>query len=273
MTPDVRTPAAEGSAAGRSSLGVYVYGVAAADRVPERLATRGVGDPPAPVRVVEGTGMAALVSDVRAGWSAARREDAEAHDRVLARAIEATAVVPMRFGVVMDSEDHVRSALLERHADRIAALLQQIEGRVQMSVKAFYLEDALLREVLRRNPDLKRRSDALRGKPIELTQGERIALGEEVARGVEAQRAADERMLADPLAAVADDLVVDPPRSERIALNAQVLVARDRRAELDDVVRRLSTELGDRFTFRYVGPVAPYSFTSLSLDAEEGGWG
>ncbi|MFL6007575.1 MAG: GvpL/GvpF family gas vesicle protein [Gaiellaceae bacterium] len=269
MTPDARAPVAEGSAAGRVGRGVYVYGVVAAAGDREAVAERGVGSPPAPVRVVEGERLSALVSDVRAGWEAAGREDVEAHDRVLSHVVERSAIVPMRFGVVMDSDDQVRATLLERHSDEIAALLEHVEGRVQMSVKAFYVDESLLRETLRRSPDLKRRSDALRDRPVEATQNERIALGRDVAEAVEHQRAADERLLAEPLATVADEVQVHPPASDRIALNAQLLVPRDGRSKLDDLVRRLSVEHADRFTFRYVGPLAPFSFTSLSLDAEE----
>src|SRR5918998_3398133 len=151
-----------------------------------------------------------MTPDVHAP-AAEGREDVEAHDRVLSFAVERATIVPMRFGVVMDSDEHVRATLLERHADEIAALLEHVEGRVQMSVKAFYQGESLLREVLRGNPELKRRSDALRDRPAEVTQNERIGLGQDVARAVEAQRAADERLLAEPLGTVADEVQVLPP--------------------------------------------------------------
>src|SRR5918998_797649 len=157
MTPDVDNPAAEASAAGRAETGVYVYGIApaTADLRPESL--QGVGEAPGAVRVVDASGLAALVSDVPAGWTGARREDVEAHDHVLSQTIETSTIVPMRFGVVLDSDDHVRRDLLERHGDEIRALIERVDGRVQMSVKAFYVEEALLRATLARNPGLKRR--------------------------------------------------------------------------------------------------------------------
>jgi hypothetical protein len=273
MSPDVDDPAAEASAAGRTGTGVYVYGVtrAPADTVTTTL--RGVGDPPATVRAVEGGDLAALVSDVRAGWTAARREDVEAHDHLLSRTIESATVVPMRFGVVMPSEDHVREDLLERHGEEIRTLVARVDGKVQMTLKAFYLGEALLRAALERNPQLKRRSDALRDRPADAMHQERIALGRDVAAAVEAQRSADEQLLLDPLMPVVDDAVAQALASERMALNAQLLVARDRRDELDGLVRELSERHGDRFSFRYVGPLAPFSFTSLTLDMPEDRWG
>lgn len=273
MTPDVQDPAAAASAAGRAGTGVYVYGISPAPAALPATTLDGVGEPSTAVRVVEAAGLAALVSDVRAGWNAARREDVEAHDRVLSRTIETATVVPMRFGVVMDSDDQVRADLLERHGDEIRSLIGQVDGRVQMTLKAFYVEEALLRATLARNPELKRRSDALRDRPDEATQQARIALGRDVAEAVELQRRRDEEMLMEPLTAVVDDALVQPVASDRMALNAHLLVARDRRERLDELVQDLSMRHGDRFTFRYVGPLAPFSFTSLSLDAPEGSWG
>jgi hypothetical protein len=272
MTGDVQSAAAESSAAGRAGRAVYVYGLIPSGEMQGSVASKGVGDPQQPVRVIEGVGVSALVSDVKAGWTAARREDVEAHERLLSRVVERTTVVPMRFGVVMDTDEQVRTVLLERHAEQVQALLRRVEGRVQMTLKAFYPEEALLREVLKANPRLKRQSDALKGRPIERTERQRIALGREVAEAIEAQRAMDERTLVEPLAPIVADLLVEQGVSDRLALSAQLLVDRARRDELDEAVRRLSTEHGKRFAFRYVGPLAPYSFTSLSLDATEEQW-
>jgi hypothetical protein len=272
MTPDLHAPAADRSAAGRTGSAVYVYGVAPAP-APRAGAAGGVGDPPAPVRGIEAGALAALASDVPAGWTAARREDVEAHERVLSGVIETGTVIPMRFGVVMDSDEHVRHELLERHQDEIGELIRRVDGRVQMSLKAFYPADALLREVLIAQPQLKRRSDALRGGPLEGSEGERIALGRDVAEAVDAQRERDERMLIEPLLPLVVDVHVEPGGGDRLALGAQLLVERERRGELDDAVRKLSERHGERFAFRYVGPLAPYSFTDLSLDAVEEPWG
>jgi hypothetical protein len=236
---------------------VYVYGVVNGSG-PE---VQGAGvAAAAPVRSVPGDGFAAVVSDVPAGWRAANRTDLQAHDRVLNELVGENAVIPMRFGVVMDSDDEVRERLLTRRSDELGALFERLNGRVQMSVKAYYVGEALLQEVLRRYPQLKRRSETA-------SMSERINLGRDVAAAVEEQRALDQDLLLAPLSEPVDDVRVDPPVSERQALNLHLLVERARRPRLDAVVTRLSTEYGDRFAFRYVGPLPPYSFTELQWDS------
>jgi hypothetical protein len=74
------------------------------------------------------------------------------------------------------------------------------------------------------------------------------------------------------LSPLAVDVQVDPPSSERVALNAQLLVRRDRRAELDEQIRQLSDSLDGFLAFRYIGPLAPFSFADLSLREGDEPW-
>jgi len=234
---------------------VYVYGVTRGDAVNgHKLA--GVSEQAAPVRVVTGGGLTAAVSDVPADWRAAQRADVETHDRILAELMTHATVVPMRFGVVMDDDAQVRE-LLERHAGELDPLLNRLEGHVQMTVKAYYGEDALLRETLRHRPELTQR-------PADSPQ-QRIELGREVAAAVEEQREHDRRALLEPLAAAADEVRVEDAVTERQALVAHLLVAQERRAKLDAAVERLVTAIAPRLTLRYIGPLPPYSFSDLAL--------
>src|SRR5215210_8684629 len=198
------------------------------------LPQAGVGDPP---RALPDGRLAAVVSPMPGGAGPARREDLEAHQRVLSEIVAAATVVPMRFGVVMDDEETVRQELLRRHAPVLEQLLEDVRDRVQMSLKAYYAEDVLLREVVAAHPDIARDAAAVRDRPEAETRGIKIALGERIAGAVAQRREADAQRLVERVAAVVDDVRVEPPANERMALNAQVLVRRDRREPLDALVR------------------------------------
>jgi len=254
------------------TLAVYVYAVVRTSDGPLRASLTGVGEDPAPVRAVAAGSLSAIVSDVPSTWRAAARSDLATHDRVLSELV-GRAVVPMRFGIVMDGEEDLRDRILTAHADKFAALLDYVDGRVQMSVKAYYRDEALLRAVLVRKPDLKQRADALEEQPVVATQNERIALGRDVAAAVEEQRALDQQAVVAPLAKLAVDVRVDAGQSERHAFSLQLLVDADARPRLDEAVRRLAADHEDRLALRYVGPLAPYSFCEASLDAGAQTWG
>jgi hypothetical protein len=264
----VRQPTDAGAAAvaERSATPVYVYGVTrAAARVREDVA--GVSASAA-VRAIEGGGLAALVSDVPSSWRAASRKDVAAHDRVLSELMRDRTIVPMRFGIVLASDVAVRERLLRRHADELAALIDSLDGCEQMSVKAYYEEEGLLRAVLARRPDLKQRADELEGLPVARTQSERIALGQDVAAAVQEQRALDERALVEPLTALATQSQVEPGASDRHLTTVQLLVRREDRAALDAAVKGLAGVHKPRIALRYVGPLPPYSFCAFALEGD-----
>jgi len=240
---------------------VYVYGI-----VPAAAAEHWPAEREGPVRAIVVGDLGALVSDVPPDYTPGRREDLEAHQRTLAEAVQQATVIPMRFGIVMDSDDVVRERLLEYHGETIRELLQRIDGHVQMMIRAFYAEDALLREVLAENSYLRERSAELSQLPEADTQTARVQLGELISAAVEARRAEVESALVERLKPYAADIRVEPASSDRVALHAQLLVHRDRRPELDAVVNELSESLQGVLAFRYIGPLPPYSFTDLSLE-------
>jgi hypothetical protein len=248
---------------------LYVYGVIPAAEAAGWHEIAGIGGPSVSVLTLEGDKLAALVSALPPDSTPGRREDLEAHRRVLASATEHGTVVPMRFGIVMDDENVVRERLLRRHGPELTELLRTLEGRVQMTLRAFYAEDALLGAVMAEDPEIARRSAAVEGRSELESRAERIALGEAVAAAVDDRRARDEHALLDRLTPFAADVRVDPPGSERVALNAQLLVDRDRRADLDETVRELGALLDGYIALRYIGPLPPYSFSALSLEPED----
>ena len=248
------------------SESLYVYGVIPAADASEWPGAEGIDGP---VRTITDGELAALVSELAPEHVPGRREDIDAHRRVLGLANEFTTTVPMRFGIVMDGEDLVREKLLHEYADQLAPLLHKLDGHVQMTVRAYYAEDALLASVVSANDEIARRRAALEGRPEIETRDERIQLGEMIAQAVDEHRSGDEQALLERLAPLADEVRVDPPGSERVALNAHLLVRSDRRTELDETVAELGRILDGVLAIRYIGPLPAYSFADLELDGDE----
>jgi Gas vesicle synthesis protein GvpL/GvpF len=249
---------------------LYVYGVIPAADAADWPGATGIGGSSADVRVIQHGELAALVSALPPDHTPGRREDLETHRRVLSAATEHGTTVPMRFGMVMDDENVVRNRLLDRHGAELHELLHTLDGREQMTIRAFYAEDALLRAVMADDPEVASRSKALEGVPEIESRDERIALGERVAKAVEERRARDQEALLDALRPMAADVRVEPSGSERVALNAQLLVEHERRPALDETVRQLGAALAGYVALRYIGPLPPYSFAALSLEPEDG---
>jgi hypothetical protein len=241
----------------------YVYGVIRPTRkAPPRV--RGIGRKQ--VRIVRADGIGALTSDVPAEELEAGREELLAHARVLEKSLDHGTVLPMRFGVVMPSESAVRDELLDRHRRELEDQLEQMEGKVEVNIKAIYDEAALLTEVVEEQPEIGKLREATRGQPEDATYYERIRLGELIAESVNQKRDADGAALVDRLASHAAAVEVGEPVHERMALNASFLVERGRLKEFDAELDEIATEQRDRMRFKYTGPLAPHSFVELAME-------
>jgi hypothetical protein len=257
----------EAASATPQGTSLYVYGVIPAADASGWPGAEGMDGPSASVRTVAEGELAALVSALPADRIPGRREDLEAHRRVLSLANERGTTIPMRFGIVIDGEDDVREQLLVRHAPELSDLLRRLDGHVQMTLRAFYAEDGLLREVAENDPEIVGRTAAIQGLSELESRQQRIELGELIAQRVTARRERDGQALLDALSPIATEVRVDPPGSERVALDAQLLVRRDRRSTLDTAVAVLGAALEGQLALRYLGPLPPYSFADLSLEA------
>ena len=249
----------------------YVYGVVAADDRTE-IQAAGVGGEKAEIRRVVLDGVAALVSDVPQGALVAAR-DLRAHWSVLEEAAARTTVLPVRLGTVMASDAAVADEFLAPNAERLAALLAELEGKVQLNIKGFYDEEKLLREVVQQTPQVARMRERVRALPAAATSYDRIRLGELVSAEIDRRRARDAEMVMGGLELLAEASRAEPPTTRNGAVNAAFLVRRDRVDDFSEAVERLAAKLGDRIRIRYVGPLPPYSFADGNVLVESGAWG
>ena len=239
----------------------YVYGVVPASAP----SPSGAGVAGAPVHAIVADQTAAIVSDVPDGELHADRDSLLAHSRVLERVLEAGVVLPMRFGVVLADEQAVRDELLDRYGPDLAAQLQELDGKVELHLRAIYEESALMSEIVRDDPQIAALRDALQGRPEDATYYERIQLGEMVAEGVKLRREADTDSILAALTPLALAVDVGEPTHERMAMRAAFLVERARMDEFDAAVNELGRVGDGRIRFKYTGPLPPHSFVELAL--------
>jgi hypothetical protein len=236
--------------------GKYVYGVVPATAAaPSR---RGISR--RRVKKVVFAGIAALVSDVPPGELVVEKDDLMAHSRVLEQALEGGVVVPLRFGTVMADSEAVRDELLERFHDGLAAQLAQLDGRVELHLRAVYEEDGLMAEIVASHRDIARLRQSLRGQPADATYYQQIRLGEMVARAVEDARERDLEAILELLAPLAVASDVGAVEHEQVAANISFLVEADDVASFDAAVNELGRASHGRLRFKYTGPLPAYSF-------------
>lgn len=238
---------------------IYVYGVVAGG-VPVPAGTGIDGNR---IRLVTGDGVAAVVSELRESAPKLGRKAMTAHARVLELVIASQTVLPMRFGVVIEDDAGVRERLLDAHRHHLIEQLQRLEGRVELSLRATYEDESLMREIVNEEPEIRAMREAIRGMPPAATYFDRIRLGELIAAAVEDRRRRDTAEIMSILSPLAEEFQLSEPRHERTALNAAFLTVRDRIGAFDEAVDNVGRQQQNRMRLRYTGPLPPHSFVTL----------
>jgi hypothetical protein len=241
---------------------LYVYGVTWADVAREE---EGAGIGAADVRPVFADDLAALTSAVDNPKVRARRRELVTHSEVLTAALNRGTVLPLSFGTVFENADAIVRDFLAPRRNELRRLLRKLEGRVELRVKAFYREEAILAEVVRENPRIARLREAVRTGPDAATYGLRIELGELVATELRARGRRDADAILDRLRQLALAIELDDEPIEHQVLRGSFLVERNRVGAFDEAMNDLAARQDGRMHFKYVGPLPPHSFVSLGL--------
>ncbi len=235
---------------------------------PRQFTTMGIGERKDIVNTVHYKDLAAVVSDSPIIEHENSRRNMMAHTLVLEEVMQEYTILPVRFGIVAPSVKGIQEQVLERRYDELNGLLIEMEGRVELGLKAFWYEDVIFQEIVTEDSAIRHLRDSLAGRPSEETYYERIRLGEMIESGMWRKRDEDAEKILTPLRPLVSKTIANKVITDRMVLNAAFLVDKARMPEFDQVVNRLDQEMGKRLIFKYVGPVPPYNFVNIVVHWE-----
>jgi hypothetical protein len=238
---------------------IYVYGVTRAGMTAPQVS----GVAGAEVQPIEFEGLAALTSPVADANVRARRRDLLAHSDVLTSAVEQGTVIPLQFGIVFRDADAVVSEFLRPRKAELEKLLGELDGKVELSVKGFYVQEVILAEVIGQNRRIARLRELTRKQPDGATYGARIELGELVAAELRACAQRDAAGILERLRPLALAVQVADEPIEHQVLRASFLVERERVRDFDEAMNDVARHEDGRIDFKYIGPLPPHSFVSV----------
>jgi len=188
-----------------------------------------------------------------------------AHQRVVETVMQDFPILPAKFGTVLANEPQVRR-LLAQGQRPFREALEKFTDLVQMEVVVLWDLQKVFQEIGQETTiaDLKAQ---IANRPVEETLSERITIGQLVQAALEQRRASLLKRLVPPLREVALDSVINPLMDDSMIANVALLVDKAGREALDRRLAALDQEFEGRFRFRCVGPLSPYSFASVEVQA------
>ena len=247
----------------QSASGRYLYAIVAgsADRV---YGACGIGG--SVVYTISDGRVAAVVSDVPNGKIRPERRHLAAHQEVLKRFMEESAVLPMSFGIIANGPNAVRK-LLSRNRDALLGQLERVAGKVEMGLRIAWDVPNIFEYFVNTHPELRVARDRFLGSHREPTQEDKIEVGRMFDRILQEDREAHTETVEEILSPRCDAIKSNPPRDEREVANIACLVERDAQKRFEDGVFEAAHLFDNNFAFDFNGPWVPYNFVEIHFDA------
>lgn len=216
-----------------------------------------VGVAEAEIEVIDGDGVAAVVSPLPSADPRASRSDLLAHSDVLRALVAEQDVVPAHFGSIYPRGlqlDELPTA--QMHA--LHRLFDGLSGRIEMQVKGAYAPGAITRAIVERDNRLRRLRAGTEDYSIQL------ALGSRFADQLERQRRADTNGMVRRLSKTVVDITIDAIADEWAAFKLACLVDRKQLDRFERFLLEAAGDLAPEISLTWLGPLPPYSFVPSS---------
>jgi len=245
-----------------TKCGVYMYGVVSADQVIPDAELTGIDA--GQVYYITHGALAAVASDVPNGRIRPQRRNLAAHQAVLKRLMQESAVLPMSFGIIADDEENVHR-VLSLNQDMLLDQLRRVAGNVEMSLRVRWDAPNIFEYFVNVHPQLSTLRDQLFCGGREPCQADRIELGRLFQGILNTDRAFHTEAVWRILLPCCVEIKENQPREDRDVMNLACLVGRDLQKEFESAVFEAANLFDDNFRFDFSGPWPPYSFVDVEL--------
>jgi hypothetical protein len=186
-----------------------------------------------------------------------------AHQMVCEQVMERRTILPAKLGTVLEGEEEVLAVLQQGYA-RFSQALAQIDGKREFEVAATWDLGRVFQEI-GQEQEIRRFKEQAARSPAGETLEERVLLGKMVKDSLERRRDHYRRLMVRYLKHLALDMQENVLLRDEMVLNVALLVERLAEAELTRRVGELDTRFHDQINFRIIGPLPPYSFSTVEV--------
>ena len=246
--------------------GTYLYGIIGTN---EERNFGPIGLDGREVETIAYRDLNAVISNAPLGKYVVSKENLLTHQRVLEQVMKEFTVLPVRYCTVAANAEEIRQ-LLERRYRELTHLLRDMDGKVELGIKALWRNMGLIfQEIMDENEEIKRLKVEIAERPSRHTHTQRIAIGQMVQAALEAKKEREGEELLRGLKRLSVEYRLNRTIGDKMLLNAAFLVDRAREKEFDDLMEGLDLRYRERIKVAYVGPVPPYNFVNIALHADE----
>ena len=249
--------------------GIYIYGIIQTSG-PQVFGEIGIGNISASnVLTIQYKNLAAVVSCSRLMvYDSLAKEkvvkDLATHQFVIEKVMQTFTIVPVKFGTMVETEDEVIKFLENGYA-LLNNELSRIEGKIELDVVAWWELPTILTALSRHNSQIQEIQQKLALKGEKVSIEDKIKLGQCIEQALRAEKARSYQLILQTLKQETEDICLHDVATDKMILNAAFLLEKKNEECFHTLLQTLDQKLENTVNFRVVGPLPPYSFSSILL--------
>ncbi len=252
----------------------YIYGIISTSK-PVAFGQSLLSSSPEEVFAVVHRELAGVVSNYRGdSFASLSKEDKlrclMTYQGVIERVMEkGYTILPVKFGTIAADYDEINS-ILEQGYEKLTQTLDQMDGVVEIEVVTTWNLEKVLEEI-GREEEFRRLKRSIAGKPVSEILEIQINAGKLVKEYLDRRRERYYRQTIRPLAEVALDMQPNVLLTDEMVMNVAFLLRREKQKDFERRVMQINEAFVDRLSFRVIGPLPPYSFSTVEIKRPDPG--
>jgi len=186
------------------------------------------------------------------------------HQAVIEGVMRSYTVIPMKFGTAARDKEEIEE-ILENGYPQFKDTLERMDNKIELEVVALWSNlDSILKEA-GKEERVKKFKEKIASTPPEKILSAKIELGKMVKSVLDERRDKVGSEIINELKKWAIDFRNHEVLDDAMIMNTAFLVNKHQEEDFDESVDYLNKKYQEKINFRVVGPLPPYSFSTLEL--------
>lgn len=190
------------------------------------------------------------------------------YQAVIERVMKDRHIIPVKFGSMIEGEEELKR-ILKNGYGQINENLKQMEGKMELNVAALWSNFETVLKEIGEEEGIKRLKEEATSRPPDQVFEVKINVGKLVKESLDKKREECASLILDVLKKEAEGHRSHDVMDDSMILNAAFLINKDKQDVFEGKVDELDSHYQNKINFRIVGPLPPYSFTTLEIKKVE----
>ncbi len=189
-----------------------------------------------------------------------------AHQAVIEKVMKEHTIIPLKFGTTVGSAEEVKE-ILEKAYPKFKDALEAMAGKVEFDVVVTWNKDSVFKDISQEE-EIIRFKQSLGPQP---SAEDKVKLGRMVEDFLGKRKETLAPEITAALAEVAEDFCPHDTLDATMIINTAFLIRKDKQEAFDQKLDEIDCKYDGGLNFRRVGPLPPYSFSTVEVKKAEFG--